>query len=167
MGTLEGPDAPANELEELVADLSASGPVVFVFGNGAFTTHLRDATRPMFLGPRERRWWHLEQGDQEPVACGRPEARWVLNVRLDQVARVRFLREASPLPSFPGEEQLVVRFEANGDATSLNCVLRDLYDGRQLRPERVRAWEQLRSRFGDRDESLVVEGALEPVAPAA
>jgi hypothetical protein len=85
MEIANGSDAPANELEELVTDLSLSGPIVFVFGNGWLTTHLVGATRPLFRGPSERRWWHVEHGETE--------SKWVLDVRLDQVERVRFSRE--------------------------------------------------------------------------
>jgi hypothetical protein len=159
MDVAEGSDAPANELEGLVSDLSASGPVVFVFGNGPLTTHLVGATRPRFGGPGERRWWGVEHGD--------PESTWSLHVRLDQVERVRFSREPNPFPSGRGEELLVVRFVADDDETVLHCYLGDLYDGRRLRPERVHAWEELRRRYGGRDESLVLDGSLQPVATAA
>jgi hypothetical protein len=156
MDAAEGSDAPANELEALVTDLSASGPVVFVFGNGYLATHLVGETRPVFRGPSERRWWH--------IAHGEPESKWVLDVRLDQVERVRFNREANPFPSGQGEELLVVRFLADDDEAALHCYLGDLYEGRRLRPERVRAWEELRGRYGDRDESMVVDGALKAAA---
>jgi putative heme iron utilization protein len=156
MGTAEESDAPTNELEALVTDLSASGPVVFVFGNCWLTTHLVGSTRPLFRGTSERRWWHVEHGD--------PRSKWVLDVRLDQIERVRFLRESSPFPSFPGEESLVIRFEAEGDQTALHCFLGALYEGRRLKTERLSAWDELRSRYGDRDESLVLHGSLQPVA---
>jgi hypothetical protein len=158
MDIAEGSDAPATDLESLVTDLSASGPVVFVFSNGWLTTHLGGTTRPLFRGPRERRWWHVEHGD--------PESKWVLSVRLDQVERVRFVREANPFASFPGQESLVVRFETDGHQTALHCFLQDLYDGRRLMPERLRAWDELRSRYGGRDESLVLDGSLLPVTTA-
>jgi hypothetical protein len=158
MDVAEGSDRPANELEALVTDLSTSGPIIFVFGNGWLTSHTVGATRPLFRGPCERRWWHIEQGD--------PESKWVLDVRLDQVERVRFIREVSQFSS-SGEESLVVLFEADDDETALHCYLGDLYEGRRLRPERLRAWEELRSRYGDRDESLVLNGSLQPVAAAA
>jgi hypothetical protein len=159
MDFANGSDAPANELEALVRDLSASGPVIFVFGNGWLTSHLVGATRPLFRGPTERRWWHVEHGD--------PESKWVLDVRLDQVERVRFIREASPFASVAGQESLVVRFEADDDTTALHCYLGDIYEGRRLRPERLHAWEDLRSRYGGRDESLVLDGSLQPIATAA
>jgi hypothetical protein len=155
----EGSEAPANELEALVTDLSASGPVVLVFGNGWLTTHLVGATRPLFRGPSERRWWHVEHGD--------PGSNWALDVRLDQVERVRFSREVSSFASLPGQESLVVRFEADDENTALHCYLGDLYEGRLLRPERLRAWEELRSRYGGRDESLVLDGSLRSAVPAA
>jgi putative heme iron utilization protein len=159
MDVTEESEAPANELEALVTDLSASGSVVYVFDNGWVTTHLRGSTRPLFRGPSERRWWHVEHGD--------PESKWALSVRLDQIEHVRFIREPNPFPSFPGEESLVIRFEADGERTPLHCYLQDLYEGRQLRPDRVRAWEQIRSRYGGRSDSLVIDGSLHPVDAAA
>jgi hypothetical protein len=158
MDVAEGSDVPANELEALVTDLSASGPVIFVFGNGWLTSHTVGATRPLFRGPTERRWWHIEQGD--------PESKWVLDVRLDRVERVRFIREVSQFSS-SGEESLVVRFEADSDETALYCYLGDLHEDGRLRPERLGVWEELRSRYGGRDESIVLDGSLQAVATAA
>jgi hypothetical protein len=89
-----------------------------------------------------------------------------LDVRLDQVEAVRFVREPNPFPSFPGQESLTVRFEA-ADRSVLFCYLADLYDGRRLRPERVVEWERLRERYGGRDHSRVVDGSLRPAAVAA
>jgi hypothetical protein len=54
-----------------------------------------------------------------------------------------------------------VRFE-DGDQAVLFCILEGLYDGQRLRPERLRVWEELLRRFGDRDVSAVVEGSLQP-----
>ena len=159
MDVADGSDAPANQLEALVTELSATGPVIFVFGNGMSTTHLVGSTKPLFRGPSERRWWHVEHGE--------PESKWGLDVRLDQVERVRFSREVSAFTSFPDQESLVVRFEADDDKTALHCYLGDPYEGRLLRPERLRAWEELRSRYGGRDESLVLDGSLQPIAIAA
>jgi hypothetical protein len=158
MNTAKGSEPPASELEVLVCDLSASGPLVYVFGNGWLTTHLVGATRPLFRGPSERRWWHVEHGD--------PASKWVLDVRLDQVERVRFSREVSQFAS-SGEESLVVRFESGGDQAALHCYLGDIHEDGHLRPERLRAWEDLRRRYGDRNESLVRDGSLHPTAAAA
>jgi hypothetical protein len=42
----------------------------------------------------------------------------------------------------------------------------DLYDSRQqMRPEKLQAWQALRERYGNRDESRVDRGRL--LAPAA
>jgi hypothetical protein len=158
MDAAEGTDSPANELEALVTDLSASGPVIFVFGNGWLTTHLVGETRPLFRGPSERRWWHVEHGD--------PESKWVLDVRLDQVKRVRFSREVSQFSS-NGQESLVVRFLGDDEDSALHCYFGVTHEGQRLRPERLRAWEELRTRYGDRDESLVKDGSLQAAAVAA
>jgi hypothetical protein len=76
---------PASELEHLIADLSASGPLVFVFGDGFTTAHLVGTTAPVFRGPADRRWWHVEIGDDA--------ANWIMDVRVDQITGVRFVRE--------------------------------------------------------------------------
>ena len=151
-------EEPVTELEALVSDLSATGSIVFVFGVGSLTTHLRGRTRPVFRGPAERRWWHVEHGAAH--------SKWVLDVRLDQVGAVRFVREPNPFPSFPGEESLTVRFEGT-DGAVLYCYLEALYDGTRLRPERLADWEHLRERYGARDHSTIVNGSLLPVAAAA
>jgi hypothetical protein len=36
----------------------------------------------------------------------------------------------------------------------------DLYDGRRMRPEKLAAWQALRERYGNRDESRVDQGNL-------
>jgi hypothetical protein len=41
----------------------------------------------------------------------------------------------------------------------------DLYDGQRMRPEKLAAWQALRERYGNRDESRVDRGTL--LAPAA
>ena len=47
----------------------------------------------------------------------------------------------------------------------LHCFVDDLYDGQRMRPEKLAAWQALRERYGNRDESRVDRGTL--VAPAA
>ena len=42
---------PASELERLIAELSGSGLLVFVFGVGWWTAHLTGAATPLFRGP--------------------------------------------------------------------------------------------------------------------
>jgi len=84
---------PASEVERLIADLSASGPLIFVFGDGFTTAHLTGTTTPVFEGPADLRWWQVELGDDA--------AKWVMHVRVDQITGVRFVREPYPFPSFP------------------------------------------------------------------
>ena len=55
MSTIADIGEPASELERLIADLSESGPLVFVFGDGFSTAHLMGATTPVFRGPADRR----------------------------------------------------------------------------------------------------------------
>src|SRR5262252_606342 len=82
MNEVTGISEPASELERLIAELSESGPLVFVFGDGFTGAHLKGATTPLFRGPADRRWWHVELGDD---AASRP-----LNVRIDEITGIRF-----------------------------------------------------------------------------
>jgi len=143
---------PASELERLIADLSESGLLVFVFGVGWWTAHLAGATVPVFRGPADRRWWHVELGDDA--------AKWVMDVRVDEVTGVRFVRAPYPFAGFPGQEVLTVQFLGPEGDTVLHCYVHELYDGQRMRPEKLAAWRALRERYGDRDESRVDQGAL-------
>ena len=152
-----GISGPVSELERLIADLSESGQLVFVFGVGWWTAHLTGATTPVFRGPADRRWWHVELGDGA--------AEWIMDVRVDEITGVRFVREPYPFPSFPGREVLTVQFLGPGGDTVLYCYVGELYDGHRMRPEKLAAWRALRERHGNRDESRVDQGTL--LAPAA
>jgi hypothetical protein len=153
------PAAATNELERLISDLSDSGELVFVFGVGWHTTHLTGTTQPLFRGPQERRWWHVE--------LGADETKWVMDIRVDEISCVRFVRESNPFPHFPGQESLIVRFVGPHDDSVLSCYLADLYDGQTLRQDKVSAWEKLRERYGNRSESRVEGGSLRPLVVAA
>ena len=50
-------------------------------------------------------------------------------------------------------ESLTVRFLGPGGDTVLYCYVHDLYDGQQMRPEKLGAWRALRERYRNRDES--------------
>jgi hypothetical protein len=143
---------PASELEHLIADLSASGPLVFVFGDGFTTAHLVGTATPVFRGPADQRWWHVTLGDDA--------ANWTME-RVDQITGVRFVRGPYPFPSFSGREVLIVVFLGPGEESALGCYVHDLYKG----PEKLAAWQALRERYGNRDESRVDRGTLQ--APAA
>jgi putative heme iron utilization protein len=147
---------PASELEHLIADLSGSGPLVFVFGDGFTTAHLVGVTTPLFRGPADRRWWHVELGDDA--------ASWTMDVRVDEVTGVRFVRKPYPFPSFRGREVLVVEFLGPGKESALGCYVHDLYKRQRMRPEKLEAWQALRERYGNRDESRVDRGSLLPPA---
>ena len=86
MSTTAEISEPASELERLIADLSGSGQMVFVFGDGFTTAHLKGVTTPLFRGPAEQRWWHVELGDDA--------ASWTMDVRDDENTGVRFVRHA-------------------------------------------------------------------------
>jgi hypothetical protein len=148
----------AGELEHLITDLSESGLLVFVFGDGLSTAHLKGVTTPLFRGSADRRWWHVELGDDA--------ASWTMDVRVDEITGVRFVREPYPfLPAFPGQEVLTVQFLGSGGDTALHCYVHDPYDGQRMRPEKLAAWHALRERYGNRDQSRVDHGTL--LAPAA
>jgi hypothetical protein len=144
---------PASELERLIAELSGSGPLVFVFGNGFTTAHLAGTTTPLLRGPADIRWWHLTLGDEATS--------WTMDVRIDQITGVRFVRA----PWGDGPELLSVEFLGPSRDTVLYCYIGDLYDGQRMRPEKLEAWRALRERYGNRDESRVDQGTL--LAPAA
>jgi hypothetical protein len=158
MSTTAEISEPASELERLIADLSGSGLLVFVFGDGLTTAHLKGVTTPLFRGPADRRWWHVELGGDA--------ASWTMSVRVDEVTGVRFVREPYPFqPHFPGHEVLTVQFLGPGGDSVLYCYVQDLYDGQRMRPEKLAAWRALRERYGNRDKSRVDRGTL--IAPAA
>jgi hypothetical protein len=149
---------PASELERLIADLSGSGLLIFVFGDGFCAAHLVGVTTPVFRGSADRRRWHVELGDDAE--------RWTMDVRVDEIIGVRFVRAPYPFtPHFPGHEVLTVQFLGPGEKTPLHCYVGDLYDGQRMRPEKLAAWQALRERYGNRDESGIDYGTL--VAPAA
>ena len=58
-----------------------------------------------------------------------------------------------------------MEFLGPGGTSSLGCCVHDLYDGQRMRPEKLAAWQALRERYGNRDESRVDRGT--PAAPAA
>jgi putative heme iron utilization protein len=157
MSKAAGISEPVSELERLIKDLSESGLLVFVFGVGWWTAHLTGTTTPVFRGPADRRWWHVELGDGA--------ASWIMDVRVDEITAVRFVREPYPFPSFPGREVLTVQFLGPGGDTVLFCYVHELYDGQRMRPEKLAAWLALRERYGNRDELRVEQGTL--LAPAA
>ena len=149
---------PASELERLIGELSGSGlQGVFVFGVDCHLAHLADVTTPVFRGPADRRWWHFDLGDD---AVSR-----TIDVRVDGVTGVRFVRGPSLFPTWPGQEVLSVQFFGPGGKSVLHCFVDDLYDGQRMRPEKLEAWQALRERYGNRDESRIDQGTL--LAPAA
>ena len=157
MNEITATGEPATELERLIAELSGSGLLVFVFGVDCHLAPLAGATTPLFRGPADRRWWRVELGDDA--------ANRTIDVRVDEVTGVRFAREPYPFPSFPGREVLTVQFLGPRGETVLSCYVHDLYNGQQMRPEKLAAWRALRERYGNRDESRVDRGTL--LAPAA
>jgi len=144
---------PASELERLIAELSGSGlQGVFDFG---VDCHLAGVTKPVFRGLADRRRWHAELGGA---------ASQTMDVRVDGITGVWFERGLSMFPAFPGQEVLGVHFLGPGGGDVLHCFVHDLYDGERMRPEKLAAWQGLRERYGNRDESRVDLGRLLPPA---
>jgi hypothetical protein len=94
MSTTAYTSEPASELERLIADLPRSGLLAFVFGVGWWVAHLKGVTTPLFRGPADRRWWHVELGDDA--------ASFTMDVRVDEVTGVRFVRGPTRSPRSPG-----------------------------------------------------------------
>jgi hypothetical protein len=129
-----------SRLERLIVELAGSGSVVFVFGVGWWTAHLRGETAPVFHGELNDRRWHVEVGDSRCT--------WVMDVKLGEVSDVRFVREPNPFPRFPGQESLTVHFVGPHNGAILYCYLDDLYDeNRRLLAERLEDWTRLRDRY--------------------
>jgi hypothetical protein len=57
-----------------------------------------------------------------------------MDVRVDEITGIRFVREPCPFPSFAGRESLTVQFLGPGRETVLCCYVHDLYDGQQDTP---------------------------------
>jgi hypothetical protein len=153
MSTTAEISKPASELERLIAELSGSElQGAFVFGVDCHLAHLADVTTPVFRGSADLRWWHFELADD---AAGR-----TIDVRADEVTGVRFARRPSLFPAWPGQEVLSVQFLGPGGEGLLHCFVHDLYDGQRMRPEKLAAWQALRERYGNRDESRVDQGRL-------
>ena len=58
---------------------------------------------------------------------------------------------------------MTVHFLGPGEDSVPYCFL-DVYDGQRMRPEKLAAWQALRERYGNRDESRVDRGRLLPPA---
>ena len=53
-----------------------------------------------------------------------------------------------------------MQFLGPGEDKVLGCDMHDLYDGQQMRLGKLEAWQALRERYGNRDESRVDQGNL-------
>jgi hypothetical protein len=79
-----------------------------------------------------------------------------MDVRIDEITGVRFVREPYPFPSFPGREVLTVQFLGPGGDTALYCYVHELYDGQRMRPEKLAAWRCRPAQFGSQDPSSAI-----------
>ena len=89
MNKITDSSEPASELEQLIAELSETGQLIFVFGVGWWTAHLAGTTAPVFRGPADRRWWHVKLGDHT--------ANWTMDNR-DESRVEQGTLLAAPLP---------------------------------------------------------------------
>jgi hypothetical protein len=103
-------------------------------------------TAPVFGGPAGQRWWQAALGDDATT--------WTMHVGLDQITSVRFVRGRDPFPSYTGEELFEVQILGPGEEAILYCYVGELA-----------AWQALRERYGNRDESRVDQGTLLPRPP--
>ena len=153
MNEITATGEPATELERLIAELSESGLLVFVFGErlGDRAPHRSDqaaiprAGRPAVVARRTRR----RRGELDRWTCG--------SMRSPGSGSC-----ASPTRSRRSPGGRPCRCSSWGPAgtTVLNCYVHELYDGQRMRPEKLAAWRALRERYGNRDESRVDRGTL-------
>jgi len=129
---------PQDQLEHMILELAAIGPVVFVFGPGWLTAHLGGSIAPTFAGRGADRRWRVEVGEED---------KWVLSVKVSEITGVTFLRGPSPFPTFPGQQSLVVDFVATDGRSTLHCYLAGLYDNGRMDAEKLEAWSDLSARF--------------------
>lgn len=133
------PEGPApQELERLVLELAAVGPLTFVFGLGWLTAHLGGVTTPTFQGSGHDRRWRVEVGD---------EGRWVMSVKLREITSVGFVRGPNPFPKFAGQESLSAHFVGPDGTSTLHCYVANLYREGHMDPEKLEAWTALQARW--------------------
>ena len=93
---------------------------------------------------------------------------WRLFAKLDAVRRVRFVRGVVPpciRPRPEEEEDLSVRLVGKNEDAVLSFSFGRLYDERgQPIAARFSQWEELRAKYGARDELRVEDGRLVPYA---
>jgi hypothetical protein len=110
MSTTAEISEPASELKRLIADLPGSGLLAFVFGVGWWVAHLKGVTTPLFRGPADRRWWHVE--------LGADAASFTMDVR--QPRRVQGRSGQTPAPGCVNHRgHWVTRADSNGDSQRL------------------------------------------------
>jgi hypothetical protein len=112
---------------------------VLVFGDGWWTAHLSGGDAPSFHDGAAL-LWHARGGG----VLGE----WIMDVDLDAISDVQFVREPNPFPDFPGEESLTVRFLGPDGASVLSVFLDELYDDRhELSEDRLAGWSALRDAY--------------------
>jgi hypothetical protein len=152
--------ATSQSIEQLVQDLSDLNDVCLAIGSGGdglFSAFLRGEHSPFrtftmsWHTLSDTVWLHLE-GEQ-----------WELFSRLGAIQRVYFDRR--PDGHAPEYEALSVRLSGPGDGPSWSFIFGHLYD-EQGKPiaERFVLWEELRAKYGGRNEMRVENGRLIPLA---
>jgi hypothetical protein len=140
---------PHNDIERLLQDVAASPSVQLRVdsGDGLFIVWLSGENAPR-CGCHADTWW----------TAGTDH--WHVMAQFSAVKRVRFVRE--PDAHAPEHETLSIRLVgANG--SSLRASFAPLYDDRdQPIAAQFGRWEELRAKYGGRDEARVEEGMLVP-----
>jgi len=140
-----------NDIERLLQELTASDNVQFRVdsGDGLFVVWLTGKRTPGANCSIEN-WWAAAATD------------WHVMVKYAAIRRVRFVRE--PDSHFPWRDTLSVRFVGATDGATLRADFHPLYDDQNqpITPLFSR-WEELRARYGGRDEIRAENGVLEGV----
>jgi hypothetical protein len=140
---------PRNDIERLLQDMVGSRNVELsvASGDGFFSVHLAGMAKETPRCDCHQELWITETNG------------WTLYARLGDTRQVRFVRE--PDGHAPERETLSVRLIGPNGGSLLKGSFKPLYD-EQNQPiaAQFARWEELRAKYGGRDEVPVVAGAL-------
>ena len=140
---------PRNDVERLVQDILRSGIVRFSLssGDGFFHVNLSDPGQEQAVCSCHHEQWIVRT------------ASWTVSARLDNTQRVRFVRRRDP--HHPEREDLSINLIGPNGQTALSGYFGQLYDdpNRPLAAPFAR-WEELRAKYGGREEVLVLGGRI-------
>jgi hypothetical protein len=142
-----------NDIDRLLQELTASDNVQFRVDStdGLFVVWLTGNRTPGANCNIEN-WWAAAAND------------WHVMVKYAAIKQVRFVRE--PDGHFPERDTLSVRFVGDTAGATLRADFHPLYDDQnQPFTPLFSRWEELRARYGGRDEMGVENGGLVPAGP--